>query len=471
MKKLYLFILLATVIACTNHNSNKKVETYHAGISQAVITPEVATFMIEPRGKLSTGIHDDLYVKAIALSDNNDTLIIVGFDLVGLDDSLVSRIRKSIFNSVGIKAEQIMLTASHTHNAPVTLNAMAPLQVENKNSKNKQWEEHMIATTAKTVRTAVDNMYKISLFRSTFPVQIGANRRLSLSHRAVMTANPNGPALKETDVLFLSKDGTESGIIFSYPAHPVSVHSTSTEFSADYPGYAADHIRSYFPESIPLFLQGCGGNINSSLKGGYEAAKKDGHLLGEAVIKSKEKRKLVSPSPISFAQREFYLPFIYLDKEVTESIAKRIEESIKTAKENNLKLNNSPASMDFRNWVNRLKFLSENMDKYPGLPFHMQAFAFGKSLAIIAFPSEVFVEYAIYIKKHSPFDQTIVLAYTNGCNTYIPTAEAFYLGGYEPEYAQIVYGQPFLSPEIDGIIKKKSMLLLDELWQKYQPDF
>jgi len=28
-----------------------------------------------------------------------------------------------------------------------------------------------------------------------------------------------------------------------------------------------------------------------------------------------------------------------------------------------------------------------------------------------------------------------------------------------------------LSPEIDGIIKKKSMLLLDELWQKYQPNF
>ncbi len=467
MKKIYLFTLLTVIIACTNNNYDK-VETYHAGISQSVITPETAAFMIEPRGELSTGVHDDLYVKAVSLSDNNDTLIIVGFDLIGLDDSLVSSIRKSIINSVGIKAEQIMLTASHTHNSPITLNAMAPLQAENVNSRNKQWEEHMIAATAKTVRAAVDNMHKVSLFQSVFPVQIGANRRLSLSHRAAMTANPNGPALKETDVLFLSKDSAESGVIFSYPAHPVSVHSTSTEFSADYPGYASNYILSHFPESIPLFLQGCAGNINSSLKGGYEAAKSDGNLLGEAVINSKEKRKLVSPAPISFGQREFHLPFIYLDKEITESIAKRIEESIKTAKENNLKLNSGTSFMDFRNWVSRLDFLAENKDAYPGLPFHIQAFAFGKSLAIFAFPSEVFVEYALYIKDHSPFDQTIVLAYTNGCTSYIPSAEAFYLGGYEPKYAQIVYGQPFLSPEIDGIIKKESMILLNELWQKYQ---
>jgi len=99
-------------------------------------------------------------------------------------------------------------------------------------------------------------------------------------------------------------------VLFSYAAHPVTVHATSTEFSADFPGYATRYIQSKYPRSIPLFLQGCAGNVNSTLRGGYEAAEMDGNKSGEAVINSAVSLKKINPSPVLYGQHNFCLPFM-----------------------------------------------------------------------------------------------------------------------------------------------------------------
>ena len=38
---------------------------FYANVAQAVITPLEPSYLVEPNGELSTGIHDDLYVKAM----------------------------------------------------------------------------------------------------------------------------------------------------------------------------------------------------------------------------------------------------------------------------------------------------------------------------------------------------------------------------------------------------------------------
>jgi hypothetical protein len=47
-------------------------------------------------------------------------------------------------------------------------------------------------------------------------------------------------------------------------------------------------------------------------------------------------------------------------------------------------------------------------------------------------PVELFCEIAIRVRNESPFRHTFFLGYSNGWLGYLPTAEAFRQGGYEP---------------------------------------
>ena len=177
-----LLIFMSFLLLCHVHQKiTIKNPQFYAGISQSVITPPAGTYMVEPRGKLSTGTHDDLFVKALALSDGKNTFVIASFDLIGFTDPLVNSIRKAVFDSAGIKAGQLMLACTHTHNSPNTFDVMHALPedlVEGKSDRDIQWENQMIAIAAGTVKSAVNSLKKVSIAQGKSPVQVGFNRRL-----------------------------------------------------------------------------------------------------------------------------------------------------------------------------------------------------------------------------------------------------------------------------------------------------
>ena len=52
-------------------------------------------------------------------------------------------------------------------------------------------------------------------------------------------------------------------------------------------------------------------------------------------------------------------------------------------------------------------------------------------MAFVAVPYEMFSDHAVYIKEHSPFENTVIATCANGDVVYIPTAEAYDYGCYE----------------------------------------
>ena len=90
----------------------------------------------------------------------------------------------------------------------------------------------------------------------------------------------------------------------------------------------------------------------------------------------------------------------------------------------------------------------------------IQALRIG-SLGIAANGSEFFCEYGLRIKRASPFSFTWVVSLANDYIGYVPTAQAFISGGYEPRTAR----SSFLAIDAGQKIVRSSLGVLGEVWE------
>ena len=80
-------------------------------------------------------------------------------------------------------------------------------------------------------------------------------------------------------------------------------------------------------------------------------------------------------------------------------------------------------------------------------------------MALLFLPGEPFIETAWAIEKDSPFEHTVIIAYSENNIGYIPTEEAFDLGGYEVGPGKWSY----LEKGTDKLIYQEAIRLLNEL--------
>ncbi|MEM7127558.1 MAG: neutral/alkaline non-lysosomal ceramidase N-terminal domain-containing protein [Chloroflexota bacterium] len=444
--------------------NSKNSSSILTNVAEAVITPPIGVEMIEPRGVPTTGIHDDLYVRAIAFHDGITSICIVTMDLLGLDVGLMERVQIAVQERTGLTPKRLMLAPSHNHSAPLTM----PYDVNVQPNRDRQWEAHLVNVIAETVVQAQADLMPVSLSVGQSNVQIGLNRRLSTLSGTTMSPNPAGPVAPWVDVLRVDRaNGEPLALLFSHAAHPVTVHNTATEFTADYPGVAVRTIRQQLGDGVmPLFAQGCAADINvNPLRGGFAEAEKVGRVLGEAAMEASKQLQELTSSTIQAATKEITLDFELMDVDVCQRIIQRFEEAYTTLQSQGADqqaLNNQNTCLD---WGEKMLALARAQEPPPGLPFQIQAFTLGKELAIIGMPHELFVEYQLFLQQESPFPHTFVFGYVNCCESYVPTADAYYLQGYEPYGAQRLFGLPRLLPNCEKKIKESGLGLLEELWR------
>jgi neutral ceramidase len=421
-----------------------------ANVNETIITPPVGTYLLEPEGKASTGIHDELFARSLTLNDGINTIVIVTLDLVGLDPRLVANIRSEVQKQTGIKPENLMLNTTHSHNTPITINYNNPLQ----RHRDINWESQLVIKITQSVISARSNLIPVLVFTGRDSVKIGFNRR---PH--------GGPLVPWVDVLEVKNkmNNKPLAIFFSHAAHPVNVHVSSTEINSDYPGYAVRKVNEFYNnQTVSMFAQACGGNILSSpLAGGYPAAEKAGNMLGYAVINALKKPFPVTADLFHIMFDTIYLPYEDIELETAGNLLSEILSSEENIKDENSNLNR---------WAKNMVKYSRGESFIKGQPMEIQAFSFNKDFAIIALNHEVLAEYQLFLTKYSPFKHTIVLAYTNVTDTYIPTDEALSIGGYEPISAPELYGVLPLKPGCERILKEKCLSILTQLKSLYSDE-
>ena len=94
-----------------------------AGAATVKISPQESHFLfgypfVE---RMSTGTHDDLLSSALYLTDGKNQVLFISNDVIYVSKASTARIRKSISEKTGIGASNILVAATHTHSAPVTV--------------------------------------------------------------------------------------------------------------------------------------------------------------------------------------------------------------------------------------------------------------------------------------------------------------------------------------------------------------
>jgi len=430
--------------------------------AEAIITPPVGVEMLEPRGIPSTAIHDDLYARVLAFTDGHTQIFLVALDLLGLDQPLVEAIRGAVQNQTGTPPSHLLLAPSHNHSAPVTLECGPATQA----NRDRAWEARLVAAVVAAVRKAQQGWAPATLAVGRAPVQLGFNRRVSTLSRTRMAANPYGPVMPQVDVLAVRReDGSLLALLFSHAAHPVTVHVAASEISADYPGVAVREIRRRLGEGVtPLFAQGCAGNINvDPLAGGFGAADAVGKKLADAVLSALEQAETVRSSPLAVASREIELPFEAVELDVAQTILARVQEATRFVLETSTDERERGDQQATLWWAQRLVQYAAGELGFAGMPFQVQGFRLGADVALLGLSNEPFVEYQQHLQSHSLFRHTFVFGYTNACLGYMPTADAYYLGGYEAHGAHKLFGLPRLDPKSESVIKALGRQLLADL--------
>jgi hypothetical protein len=434
-----------------------------AGVSEVVITPPVGAPVVDNKQR-STGIHDDLFVKALVLSDGEHKTAIICIDLEGVDVSWSDNIREMVKAKTGITTT--LLNCSHTHSAPFLMPLSWNAFGGGKwfQDEGAQWYEELKTKVVNAVVRAAAGLTTANLHVGRTSVQIGSNRRLPTEKGIVMKPNPDGAVVPWVDVLRVDDiSGKPIAILFSHVAHPVTIHGWDTLISADYPGYAVKEVERRLGGGVrAMFAQGCCGNINSDpLRGGHDAAKRAGEILGAAVVKAATESRTIEPAKIRTASVTANLSFqdIPNPEECKRAII-RAEERLAKAKDNKYIHDEIICLRD-------LLTKSERGEKQT-LRFEIQMLAIGKMWCLLAMPHEVFAEYQLWIDKNSPFEHNMVLAYTGGCESYVPTDKDFSLGGYEAVHSPTrgaALGYPYraaLRPGIEHEIKK----LIRTVWSR-----
>ena len=258
-----------------------------AGTSRIEITPPDAMSMGgygQRSGKLSKGVHDPLYAKALFLTDGIVKLLFITTDLIDMPNAIYARVLKGLIEANVAQEAEICITASHTHSGPdvdESLIIAAPIK-----DYLDRLVENLIKVGTDATSKTIPVEIKIAIGKADFLVnrrQIGINN------------------LVDDRVLAIEVDRVENSrplaVLFGVGCHPVCLGHDNLLISADFPGYAQRSIEENLGVENALFVNLTEGNVIPStrplydsldtrgyLGGSFEDAEKIGSALGKEVV-------------------------------------------------------------------------------------------------------------------------------------------------------------------------------------------
>lgn len=413
-----------------------------AGAALRVVNPTKPAATIGHRVmKLFSNVYCDIRVQAVVLEDSLGKRVVwLGYDFCVPPWPVVDRIKRQIQQRHGIPPEAVCINASHTHSAPPLSRWEAAIDEH----FDADYAERVVCQAVAVVGDAIGRLVPARLRYVEDACRLGINRRLGPPGKIRFGPNPEGAVDHRVQAIAVesASDGRLLCVVVKYACHPVTV--VNAGLGSDYPGYMRQAVEKRHPGAVAVFLQGCGANVDSQVGSsperllknsvGFgremaaEALKSDrpleklaesfGGELAAGVERALSKRGTPVSGPIESEYKVIDLP-------IQEVPAKRYAEAAKRDDKFS------------GQWGRMYTEMLKRGEKIPKTwPYRIQAFRMGAApnpLTLVALDGEVFCEYGLNIGRMLQPADTIVLGYSNGVVTYVPTAKGLDEGGYEAE--------------------------------------
>ncbi len=252
-----------------------------AGWGKASITPPIGTPLAgfgNRKGRPSTGVHDELYAKALALSDGKDTVVLAGSDMLIVPNNVADRARALVEEQTQLTANDILFNSSHTHSGP---GAWGPGLLANEFSG--KYNAAIVELIAKGFASAIIDAYNDRKLADLASGSVDAPQYIR---------NRTRQASVDSELSYLiarQKDG-RSCYLVSYSAHPTNLGGSNMEFSGDYPGYLQRFLEIDSGQ-FGMYLGGALGSMGSNIEGadGYAKSLNLGEALAKLVLEDAKK--------------------------------------------------------------------------------------------------------------------------------------------------------------------------------------
>ena len=419
-----------------------------AGTAEIDITPPVGVDIaggVFPR--ISTGIHDALKIKAIALESNGKDLVYVVADVIWLSKEIGDRAVEEAKRRSGVSVDSIVWTASHTHSGPYTMLLFAH------DATDREWLATIPERFAHCVEHAVSRKQPVRVKRSrSFLHGIAHNRRVKFKDGWVVNTWLLGQTEKDTQAVgvsncidpeiitlsFESLSGDVRAVMFQTVLHANS--RGGIEFSADYPAVVADRIcRRYGNDVATLYVPGACADLNPAKPYDCDAA---GNAFADSIIQGIDQRDIYEENTIvEAAKSRVTVPLA----DASFDFEKRLEES----RWPDRSLEAFRQSLEMARSSGKTK--TETV---------VQAWRIG-DVGFASLPGEVFVETGLRLKQDSPFPWTVPVELGGDSLAYLITEKIWKEGGYEP----LIGSTHPTTVEGTEILTREALSLLDRLYE------
>jgi len=410
----------------------------HVGFAASRITPPVGAEIPGLFDKrLATGVADELYVRAVVVSDATWTVAIAQVDAIALPNDVVRIARARIRRDTGIPAHCCLLAATHTHSGGPVAELFA-------SRADKRYLAQVTGAIGKTVARAWSSRLPAVIGTAiTHAPGVAFNRRFAMkdgtqkTHPGKMNPDIDHPAGPADDTVTTigfrhAKTFAPLGCIVNFGCH--ATHMNGVEFSADYPRWVVETLGSAYGEGFgAVFLNAPCGDVTQVDNCSPRAAE-FGPYWCERTGRAVDAAALLGLATMDYVKRAT------IDAAVTRlpcAIRRGTPAELKQARavlaRRALDCGDAEAL-----YARELIEVERMRRRSPRLRLEVQAIRLGDTF-LWTVPAELFQAFALHVRAQSPFPKTCGVELANGYHGYICTPEACACGGYEVRIARSSY--------------------------------